>query len=82
VAASWNDVEHEQTDVQIQVTVSVALALKALLPGLLQLVDEASARGPEDRERRRQTRVALEALMAGLRESIRHFDVPEGCARS
>ena len=73
---TWTDVQHEQTDLEVALPVSQALALSAALPRLLQVLDEASARTPEERARQRQGRAALSALAERLAESLRPFDLP------
>jgi hypothetical protein len=73
---TWTDVQHEQTDIELVLPVSHALALSAALPRLLQVLDEAGARTPEDRARQRQGRAAISALVERLAESLRPFDLP------
>jgi len=74
---TWNDVEHDTTDVAVVLSVAEALALKAVLPDLLHHLDEGSARNPTDRDRRRQAHEALATLGARLQESLRPFDAPQ-----
>jgi hypothetical protein len=73
---TWTDVEHEQTDIELVLPVSHALMLSAALPRLLQVLDEAGARTPEERERQRQVRAAIGALLERLTEGLRRFDLP------
>ena len=73
---TWNDMEHAQTDITVVLTVADALALKEVLPRLLQLLDNSSARNPEKRESQRQAEAAIRALRARLHEGLRPFDVP------
>jgi hypothetical protein len=75
-ALTWTDTEHEQTDIELVLSVSHALALRAALPRLLQARDEANARTPEDRERQRQAHTAISALLERLTDSLRPFDLP------
>ncbi len=77
---TWTDVEHDKTDITVVLSVAEALALKAVLPHLLDLLDEGSARNPTDRDRRRQAQEAISTLGARLQESLRPFDVPETAA--
>jgi hypothetical protein len=73
---TWTDVEHEQTDIAVALPVSHALVLSAELPRLLQVLDQASARSPEEREQQRQVHAAISALLERLAESLRPFDLP------
>jgi hypothetical protein len=73
---TWTDVQHEQTDIEVVLSVSQALALNAALPRLLQVLDEPSARSPEDREWQRQVHTAISALLERVSEGLRPFDVP------
>jgi len=74
---TWNDVQHDTTDIAVVLSVAEALALKAVLPDLLHHLDEGGARTPIDRDRRRQAQEAISTLGARLEESLRPFDVPE-----
>jgi hypothetical protein len=73
---TWTDVEHEQTDIVVVLSVSEALALKGALPRLLQVLDNGHARTPDDRERQRQAHAAISMLVGRLRDGLRPFDVP------
>ncbi len=77
---TWNDVEHDTTDIAVVLSVAEALAVKAVLPDLLHQLDEGSARTPTDRDRRRQAHEAISTLAARLQDSLRPFDVPEAAA--
>jgi hypothetical protein len=73
---TWTDVEHDQTDIAVVLSVSEALELKGALAGLLHLLDEGHARNPEDRERQRQAQTAISTLLERLHTGLRAFDVP------
>jgi len=75
--STWTDIEHQQTDITVVLPVSEALCLKAALPQIVRLLDDAGARNAEERDRRREVHAALEALAARLRDGLRPFDVPE-----
>ena len=71
---TWNDVEREQTGVQLFLPLSAARSLRTALPRMLELVDGGGARNPEDRQRRRDTHDALSALAGALDQSLRPLD--------
>lgn len=75
--STWNDKEHEQSDLTVALPVSEALHLTAVLPRLLKALEEQHARGPEDREYHRVAHASIASFLERLRESLRPFDVPE-----
>jgi hypothetical protein len=74
---SWGDIEHQETDLELTVPVSDALRLQTELPGLLDLLADGQARTPDERERKREARAAVERLLEQLRDRLRPYGVPE-----
>jgi hypothetical protein len=75
---TWNDVEREESGVQLVLPLSAARSLRTALPRLLEQIDGAGARNPEDRERRRDLHLALEALAGALDQQLQPLDPLEG----
>ena len=73
-APTWNDVEREETGVQISLSLSAARSLRAVMPRVRELLDDRGARSPEDRQRRRDIQLALTTLAGALDESLRPLD--------
>ena len=73
----WGDIEHQQTDLELVVSVSDALRLRDELPALVRLVADGEPRTPAEREHRREAGAALERLIEQLRERLRPFGTPE-----
>ena len=73
-APTWNDVAREEAGVQLSLPLSAARRLRAVLPRLEKLMDDRRARSPEDRQRRRDTQLALTTLAGALDESLRPLD--------
>ena len=71
---TWNDVQREEAGVQLTLPLSAARSLRTALPRLGELVDDHGARSPEDRQRRRDTQLALATLAGVLDESLRPLD--------
>ena len=79
---TWNDLEREETGVQLVLPMSSARVLRTMLPRLVRLLDDRGARSPEDRQRRRETHAALEALASALEDALRTLDPLEGPGES
>ena len=79
---TWNDLEREESGVHLVLPLSAARSLRSALPRLLELVDNGGARHPEDRQRRRDTHVALGALAGALDLSLRPLDPLEASEES
>jgi hypothetical protein len=79
---TWNDVEREESGVQVVLPLSAARSLRTALPRLLELVDNGGARSPKDRQRRRDTHVALGVLADALDQSLRPLDPLEAAEES
>ena len=73
-APTWNDVEREEAGVQLTLPLSAARSLRAVLPRLRQLLESRGARTPEDRQRQRDSQLALATLAGVLDESLRPLD--------
>lgn len=73
----WGDIEHHQTDIQLDMSVSDALRLRAELPALARLLANADARSPQGREHRREAGAAVDRLLAQLHDRLRPFGTPE-----
>lgn len=73
----WGDIEHEQTDIQVVLSVADALRLRDELPALARLLANAEARSPQGREHRREAGAAVERLVTQLHEQLRPFGLPE-----
>ena len=74
---NWGDIEHEQTDLHLVVSVSDALRLRSELPALAEKLASEDARSPQDREHRREAAGAVERLVAQLQQQLRPFGSPE-----
>jgi hypothetical protein len=73
----WGDIEHNQTDIQLVMSVSDALRLRSELPALVRQLATHEARSPEGREHRREASAAVDRLVAQLREQLRPFGSPQ-----
>ena len=73
----WGDIEHQQTDIQLVVSVSDALRLRSELPELARLLRADTARSPASREHRREAYAAVDRLVAQLFEQLRPFGSPQ-----
>jgi hypothetical protein len=69
----WGDIEHQETDVHLVLSVSDALRLRSELPALARLLDDADARSPARREHRREAFAAVDRLLEQLNYQLRPF---------
>jgi hypothetical protein len=72
----WGDIEHQQTDLELVVTVADALRLRDELPALTRFLADGEPRTPGEREHRREAGAALERLIEQLRDRLRPFGSP------